>query len=144
MKSISLKIGLACAVLLAGALQAAALDGVVVIVNKSVAADRISAAALKDIYIGRTTYWPDGQSVDIAVLDDETGTTDAALNEISGMDASHFKTFWQRMVFSGRGQQPDKIDDVASLVAFVAANKGAIAIVPADADLKGVKILEIK
>ena len=143
MKSFFLKIGLVCAVLLAGVLSAAALDGVVVIVNKGVAANSISAAALKDIYTGNTKYWPDGQNVDIALLDDETGTTDAALNEVSGMGASYFRTFWQRMVFSGRGQQPDRIGDAASLVAFVAATKGAIALVPADADLKGVKIIEV-
>jgi ABC-type phosphate transport system substrate-binding protein len=138
------KIGLVCAVLLAGALPAAALDGVVVIVNKGVAADSISAAALRDIYTGKTKYWPDGQSVDIALLDDETGTTDEALKEVSGMGASYFRTFWQRIVFSGRGQQPDRIGDAASLVAFVASNKGAIALVPANADLKSVKKLEIK
>lgn len=139
-----LKMILACAVLFVGAQKVAALEGVVVIVNKSVPADSISAAALKDIYTGNTKYWPDGQNVDIALLDDETGTTDAALNEVSGMGASYFRTFWQRMVFSGRGQQPDRIGDAASLVAFVASTKGAIALVPADADLKGVKKLEIK
>jgi len=136
---------LAWVLLLGGALQAAALDGVIIIVNKSVTVDSISVAALKDIYTGRTTYWPDGQGVDIAVLDDQIiDKTDTALEEISGMDTSHFKTFWQRIVFSGRGQQPDRIGDVPSLVAFVASNKGAIAIVPADADLKGVKKLEVK
>jgi ABC-type phosphate transport system substrate-binding protein len=146
MKSLSLKIGLACAMLLACTRPAAALDGVVVIVNEGVPTNSISAAALKDIYTGKTTYWPDGQSVNIAVLDEQiTDKTDKALEEVSGMDStSQFKTFWQRMVFSGRGQMPDKIGDVASLVAFVASNKGAIAIVPADADLKGVKKLEIK
>jgi ABC-type phosphate transport system substrate-binding protein len=143
---ISLKMGLACVLLLAGALQAVALDGVVVIVNKSVAVDSISAAELKDVYIGRTTYWPDGQSVKLAILDDQiTDKTDAALEEVSGMDStSQFKTFWQRMVFSGRGQMPKEIGDTVSLVAYVASTKGAIAIVLADADLKGVKKLEIK
>ena len=145
MKNISLKFGLACTLLLAGALQAAALDGVVVIANESVTVDSISAADLKNIYTGRTTYWPDGQSVKLAVLDDQiTDKTDAAFEEISGMDASHFKTFWQRMVFSGRGQMPKEIGDTASLVAYVASTKGAIAIVPADAKLTGVKKLEVK
>jgi ABC-type phosphate transport system substrate-binding protein len=145
MKSIFLKIGLVCLVWLAGALQAATLDGVVVIANEGVPVDSISAAALKDIYIGRTTYWADGQSVAITVLDNQiTDKTDVALAEVSGMDASHFKTFWQRMVFSGRGQEPDKADDAAAVVAHVASTKGAIAIVSADAVLKGVKILEVK
>ena len=141
MKSIFLKIGLAGAVLLAGVLQAAPITGAVVIANDGALDASIGAAALKDIYTGKTTYWRDGQSVTIAVLADKT---DAALKEVSGMDASQFKTFWQRMVFSGRGQQPKKADDVAALVALVASTKGAIALVPADAVLKGVKVLEVK
>jgi hypothetical protein len=96
---------------------------------------------LKDIYTGKTAYWQGGQSVVIAVL---AGKTDAALKEVSGMDASQFKTFWQRMVFSGRGQLPRKADDADALVALVAATKGAIALVPAEAGLTGVKTLEIK
>jgi ABC-type phosphate transport system substrate-binding protein len=144
MNTLSLKIGLACAALLTCALQAVALDGVILIANNSVTVDSISAAALKDIYTGKTMYWQDGQSVGLAVLADRMGTTDAALNEVSGMDASQFKTFWQRMVFSGRGHQPNNADDAAALVAFVASTKGAIALVPADADLKGVKKIEVK
>jgi hypothetical protein len=140
-----LKIGLVCAVLFDGALRAAALDGFVVIVNKGVPTNSISMAALKAIYTGKTTYWPDGQSVGIVVLDDQiTDKTDEAMEEVSGMDTSHFKTFWQRMVFSGRGQMPQKFGDTASLVAYVASTKGAIAIVPADADLKSVQKLEVK
>jgi len=144
MKYFLFKIVLVCLMLLASALPAVALNGVVVIVNNGVEADSISMEALRDIYTGKTMYWPDGQHVEIVLLDDETGTTDAALNEVSGMGASYFRTFWQRIVFSGRGQQPNKIGDVDSLLAFVASTKGAIALVPADADLKGVKKLEVK
>jgi hypothetical protein len=127
------------AVLLTGAVQSRALDGVV-IVNEGVSASSLSASALKYLYTGKTTYWEGGQSVVIAFSE----KTAAALKDASGMDASQFKTFWQRLAFSGRGQQPKKIDDTAALVALVASTKGAIAIVPADADLKGVKKLEIK
>jgi ABC-type phosphate transport system substrate-binding protein len=140
-KSILLKMCLACAALLACALEAAPMDGVVVIANKSVQPDSVTAAALKDVYTGRMTYWKDGQSVIIAVLADNT---DAALKEISGMDDSQFRTFWQRLVFSGRGQQPRKADNAAALVALVASTKGAVAIVPADTETKGVKKLEVK
>jgi ABC-type phosphate transport system substrate-binding protein len=145
MKIFLLKSGLLIALLLAGSFRALALDGVVVIANSSVATDNLSADELKDIYTGKTTYWPDGQSIKIAVLDDQiTDKTDAALEEVSGMTStSQFKTFWQRMVFSGRGQQPKYANDAAALVAYVASTKGAIAIVLADADVKGVKTIEI-
>lgn len=141
MKNISLKFVLVCAILLAGLLQAGQLETFVVIVNESVPAESLGTAALKDVYTGKTTYWDDGQTVVIAVLADKT---DAAIKEVSGMDASQFKTFWQRMVFSGRGHQPKKLEDADALVAWVAATKGAIAIVPAETALKGVKILEVK
>ena len=61
-----------------------------------------------------------------------------------GLATSAFKTCWHRLAFSGRGQAPKKADDTAAAVALVASTKGAICIVPADADLKGVKKIEVK
>jgi ABC-type phosphate transport system substrate-binding protein len=140
MKSFLLKFGLFIALLLAGSFRALALDGAVVIANYSVAADSLSADELKDIYTAKTKYWDDGQAIIIVVLPDKT---DVALQQASGMDGSHFKTFWQRLMFSGRGSEPKKAGDAAALVALVASTKGAIALVPTDAVLKDVKIIEI-
>lgn len=140
MKSLTRKFGLLCAALIFSALQALALDGIV-IVNESVSAASLEAGALKDIYTGKTMYWEGGQAVLIVMVGDKT---DAALEQASGMNASAFKMFWQRIAFSGRGQQPKKAEDGAEAVALVASTKGAIAIVPADTELKGVKKIEIK
>ena len=70
--------------------------------------------------------------------------TDAALQEASGMGASQFKTHWQRLGFSGRGQPPQTADDVEQASALVGSTKGAVAIVPAGTDVKGVKKIDIK
>jgi hypothetical protein len=126
---------------MAGALHGGSLPGVVVITNESARIDHISATALKNVYTGRTTYWDGGEHVVIIVLADKT---DEALSEVSGMDASQFRTFWQRLVFSGRGEEPRTAVDAASLVILVGSTKGAIALAPADAPLKGVKTLELK
>ena len=140
MKSNLLKLGFVFALACLASVRALALDGVV-IANSGVPADSLSADALKDIYTGKTKYWDGGQAVVIAVLPDKT---DAALQQVCGMDSSSFKTFWQRLAFSGRGQEPKKADDAAGLVALVSSTKGAIAIVPADAALSGVKKIDIK
>jgi ABC-type phosphate transport system substrate-binding protein len=140
MKTFLLKFSLFITLLLASSFRALALDGAVVIGNSSIAADNLSADELKDIYTAKTKYWADGQAIIIVVLPDKT---DAALQQASGMDGSQFKTFWQRLMFSGRGSEPKKADDAAALVALVASTKGAIAIAPSDAKLKGVKIIEI-
>jgi ABC-type phosphate transport system substrate-binding protein len=141
MKMIFPKVGLIFAALFFGVLPSAAFEGVIVIVNEDVPVSNLGVDALKDIYIAKTAYWNGGQRIVIVVLADKT---DAAVKEVSGMDASQFKTFWQRLAFSGRGKQPEKVNDAASLVALVASTKGAIALVPADTVLKGVKKLEVK
>ena len=141
MKSLFLKLGLLSLVLAAGSLPVLALDGAIVIANSGLAADSLSADALKDVYSGKTKYWEGGQNIVIVVLKDKT---DAALQQASGMEASQFKTFWQRLAFSGRGTEPKKADDAAAVVAMVASTKGAIALVPTDTATTGVKKLEVK
>jgi hypothetical protein len=141
MSNISRNLAFAFTLLLAGSLHASPLTGAVVITNEGVRLDHISAAALKNVYTGRTKYWEGGDEVVIIVLND---ITDDGLNEASGMDASEFRTFWQRLVFSGRGEEPRKAVDVASLIRLVASTRGAVALAPADAPLKGVKILEVQ
>lgn len=140
MKTNFLKKMLVGAVLVLGVLRARAADNMVLIANPGVSGESISAGALKDIYTGRETYWPDGQSVVIAVL---AGNRDETLSEVSGMDGSQFKTFWRRLVFSGRGHQPMSAPDAAALVALVASTKGAVGLVPADVVLKGVKTMKV-
>jgi ABC-type phosphate transport system substrate-binding protein len=140
-KSILLQLGLLVALLAAGSVRALALDDAVLIANSGIAADSLSADELKNIYTDRTKYWGDGQAIIIVVLPD---TTDVALQQASGMDGSQFKTFWQRLAFSGRGSEPERVGDASAVVAFVAATKGAIALVPVGTVLTGVKKIEIK
>ena len=140
MNSLYFKIGFVCTTLFLGVFQAAALDGIV-IANPQVAVSSLNAAALKDIYTGKTMYWEGGQAVVIVVAGDKA---DAALEQASNMKASAFRIFWQRLAFSGRGQQPKKADDAGAAMALVASTKGAIAILPAGTETKGVKIVEVK
>jgi hypothetical protein len=72
------------------------------------------------------------------------GAVDAALQKVSGMNPSQFKTHWQRLGFSGRGQPPKKADSASDLVSTVASTAGALALAPAGADLSGVKQIEVK
>lgn len=141
MKTLCVRLALVFGLCIASGIKALALDGAVVIANPSVSAASLSADALKDIFTGKTKYWDGGQAIVIVVL---AGKSDAALQQASGMDASQFKTFWQRLAFSGRGQEPKKVDDVAALVAMIASTKGAIALAPPDVTLSNVKKIDVQ
>ena len=126
--------------LLAGLNRAEAFDGVV-IANESVSTTSLTADALKDILTGKTMYWDGGAAIVIVYVGDKT---DAQLKDACGMESSAFKTFWQRLAFSGRAKPPKKADDVAAAGSLVSSTKGAIAIVTSDAKIEGVKKIEIK
>jgi ABC-type phosphate transport system substrate-binding protein len=141
MRFITVILGLLVAALLSGMCQAAAIKGTIVIAHQDVPVNSLSSSAVKDVFTAKTTYWDGGQRIIIALID---SATDDALKEISGMSASQFRIFWQRLTFSGRGQQPKKAASAAALVWLVASTKGAIALVPAGTHLDGVKPLHIE
>lgn len=126
--------------LFVGATSASALDGLV-IANASAPAASLSADELKNILTGKTKYWEGGEAIVIIYVDK---LTDGPLKEASGMDSTAFKTFWQRLAFSGRATPPKKADDVAAAVEQVKSTKGAIAIVTSDATVDGAKKIEVK
>ncbi len=117
-----------------------ALDGVVV-ANETVPVKELTPVQVKDILTGKTMYWEGGQAITL-VVPGHAG--DAAIKEACGMGPSQFRTHWQRLAFSGRGQQPKKADDAAKAIAIVKASRGAICIVPQGTDTTGVKKLELK
>jgi hypothetical protein len=125
---------------LSSSLSAHGFDGMV-IANDNVTVGQIAPSLVKDIYVGKTMYWNGGQAIVLVVAGN---ATDAAIQEASGMSPTQFRTHWQRLGFSGRGQPPKKADDVAKAIALVKATKGAIAIVPAGTDVKGAKTLQVK
>lgn len=120
--------------------RAFGLDGIL-ISNDGVPVSEIPAATVKNIYSGKTMYWEGGQAIVLVIAGN---STDGAIQEVSGMSPTQFRTHWQRLGFSGRGQPPKKADDVAKAIALVKSTKGAVAIVPAGSDVKGVKILPVK
>lgn len=140
MKMTNLKRRVVLGVMLFATVELHALDAVV-IANDSVSVTQLSPSALKAIYTGKTMYWEGGQGISLVVAD---GSADAALQEASGMGATQFRTHWQRLAFSGRGQPPKKVDNVEKAIALVKATRGAIAILPAGTDVKGVRKLEVK
>ena len=139
MKTRILKTVLLGILLVSGQQLASAFDGAV-IANDGAPATKLSADDLKKIFTGKTKYWDGGQAIVIVYVEDKA---DAGLKEACGMDSSAFKTFWQRLTFSGRASAPKKVDTVEEAVKLVASTKGAIAVVTSDAATDGVKKIEI-
>lgn len=129
MKTISRS--LAVLALLAFTLSAHAATAV--IGNKNLAGEKIDAATLKAVFLGKKVAWDGAGRVTLAVLKGELA--DEFLKATVDMNASTFTNHWRRLSMTGGGTAPKFFEKADELRKFVAETPGAIGFVdPASVD----------
>ena len=130
-----------CASLALASIRVTAAD-VVVVANPSVAASEVSAADLKEIFLGAKTSV--GGS-DVQPVLAETGAAhEEFLKSYVGRSEQALKNHFKSLVFTGKGSMPKAFGSDAEIVKYVAATKGAIGYVSAGAEGAGVKKIAVK
>jgi ABC-type phosphate transport system substrate-binding protein len=88
---------------------------VAVIVHPS-NADAISQADVSAIFLGKKKAFPGGSSAVPIVLND--ATTDEFNKKLLGKSASQLKSYWSKLVFTGKANPPTSVssDEMLSLI----------------------------
>jgi len=126
----------------------AAAGGYTLVVSASNPVKSIKRRELARIFLKKVTRWDDGLTV--APVDQSARTTvrsaftrdvmrTEGLGQLSGV-----VSYWQQQVYSGTGAPPPIKDGDTEVLAFVAANRGAIGYVSAGTNLEGVRILKLE
>src|SRR5580704_2063383 len=99
--------GIAVLVLLVGAQRILA-DEVTVVSAKSTVTT-LSKSQVVDIFLGKTTRFPDGSQA--VPIDQSEGTLarDDFYVWIAGKSAAQMKAYWSKIIFTGRGQPPKAV-----------------------------------
>lgn len=96
--------------------------------NKNIAAEKLDAATVKAVFLGKKVAWDSAGRVVIAVL--KTGpVADEFLQGSVAMNASAFNNHWRRLAMTGGGTAPKAFDSADDLRKFVAETPGAIGFV---------------
>ncbi len=121
---------LAVALLLATAAALAQTEtpepGFVVVVNAANPIESLSVRGAADLFLRRTKTWPDNSVVHPV---DQVATSSARRAfslAVFGKEADAIVSFWFQQIYSGRGVSPPQLKDDAAVIAFVAANPGAV------------------
>lgn len=123
---------------------AVAADPFVVIVNEAEPASALSAQEVSNLFLKKSVRLPSG--VDAAPIDLAESSPERASfsKRVHGKGTAAIKSYWQRLIFSGRAVPPPEAGSPADVVAFVRARRGAIGYVPAGTPLgPGVKALAV-
>ena len=85
----------------------------------------LSKKEVRNIFLGKTQTWNDGQRMIIASLK-EGQTHVQFLKEWVGMTPNQFRTHWRKRVFTGKGSMPTWLKTEQEQRTFVESTPGAI------------------
>jgi len=119
-------------------------DDVVVIVHPSNALTEISVDDVKKIYLGKKKFFPGGEKVIPGDQPKGTQSRTFFYGGIIGRSEAKLKSYWSRLVFTGKGTPPKVIGFDRVVKKWVANQPKAMGyIMRSDAD-DTVKVLELK
>jgi ABC-type phosphate transport system substrate-binding protein len=137
-------VGLACIALLVGwPSLGRAQAGFRVIVHPTNPVTTLRAVVVSKLFLGRQTKWPNGQPVEPVDQVESSPVRRKLSSAIHGMDVPSVKSFWQEMVFSGRGEPPPERTSDAAVIAYVRANPNAVGYIGETTPADSVKVITV-
>jgi len=116
---------------------------VILIANPSVKASDVAKSDLRDVFTGSASSLKDGSHVNPVLLK-QGAAHEEFLSAYIGKNDTAFRATWRSLVFSGQASMPKTLDSEAAMVAFVAANPGAIGYVSKATPHEGVRVLSVR
>ncbi len=96
-----------------------------IIANPSVTSSSIRKADAAKIFLGKTTFWDNGDKI-IPVILRSGEVHENFLKQYIEKTPSQFTMYWKQIVFSGKGLELKSFDSESDLVKFVSETGGAV------------------
>ena len=116
---------------------------IMVIANEKGAMNTLTMKELKSIFQGEKQRWPDGTKISIAFMKSSTPVGKATSNKVMKMSGDQLNKFWLALVFQGKAKAPFFYGSASEVESYVSQNVGAIGVVEAGYQVKGVKVISI-
>jgi ABC-type phosphate transport system substrate-binding protein len=114
---------------------------VVVVVSAKCAISALSKDQVTDIFLGKTTRFPDGAPA--VPIDQMEGSParDEFYAKFANKSQAQVKAHWTKIIFTGRGQPPKSVPNSIEVLKLTAANPRAISYIERSAVDSTVKVL---
>lgn len=115
----------------------------VVVVHPDTPITSIDQRELGKIFMKEKATWSDGQPILPVDLPSSSKTRKEFSRSVHGRSALAVKSYWQRLVFSGRGTPPPELKNEDAVLLYVGYKPGAIGYVSKGTELDGVRAIAI-
>ncbi len=119
-------------------------DEVVLIVNPANPLSDISLKEAKNIYLGKSRFFPGGGRVIPADQPEKSDVKTMFYDVIIGRSKSQLKSYWSKRIFTGKGVPPTVKKDDKAMLAWVAEQPQALGYVFRRSVNASVKVLNLK
>jgi ABC-type phosphate transport system substrate-binding protein len=126
-------------------IQRAQAAEVKVIVHATNALDSITKATVADLFLKRVTRWENGRPVTPVDQSEKSAARVAFTKDLLGKEVLWVKSYWQKMIFSGRATPPAELSSDSQVLDLIRTNADAIGYVSESTTVPaGVKTLTVK
>lgn len=101
--------------------------GLIVVVNKSNPVESLSSRQIMDIYMGRFTSYPNGDSVDTTDHPQDSQIRQDFYQNLVGKSVVQINAYWARLLFTGKAVPPKTKSSELDVIKYVQSNINAIA-----------------
>jgi ABC-type phosphate transport system substrate-binding protein len=108
------------------AFGAARAEEVVPVVSAKSSITSLNAAQVADIFLGKTSRFPDGSPAVPLDLAEESPERETFYTQYTGKSPAQLKAHWSKIIFTGRGQPPRQVGSGREMKRAVAENPNAI------------------
>ena len=116
-------------------------EPVVVVVSATSSASKLDKEQVANLFLGKSSSYPDGSAAVPIEQTDATPAHDEFHKSITEKSASQLKSYWSKMIFSGKGTAPKEVPSNAELLKLLASNPAMIGYIDKTAVDKSVKVI---
>jgi hypothetical protein len=94
--------------------------------------DALDKASISRIFLGKAKSFPGGGAATPVDQAEGAAVTDEFNDKVLSRSASQLKAYWSKLVFTGKGTPPKKLDSDAAVIDMVSKNPDMIGYIQGD------------
>jgi hypothetical protein len=115
-----------------------------VIVNPRNPSGSIERRFLAQAFLRKASQWDDGEVIRPVDLASDAPARRRFVEDVLERSVAAVKSYWQQVIFSGRGVPPPELDSDEAVLRYVQKYTGAVGYVSGSADVRSVKVLVVR
>ena len=116
-----------------------------IIVGSNIQENNLSKKEIKNIFMGKTTLWKNGERIDAGIYTKNKEKINYFFDNFLNTSSRRYKQYWLKQIFSGNGIAPKIFKDLEDAIEYSKNNKNSVLFIAVENEekLKGIKIITI-